>query len=291
MGRILSLAFAISRFRFWIYTGGTYVVGYALGMENWLSFFQPEYYLYLVYFFFPANVLIYGINDYWDMATDASNPKKEAKEYRFKERERNDITLILSSVALLSLALFLVQDTGQRIIFIAFLFLAYFYSAPPLRFKEIPFLDFSSNMLYIMPGIFGYYLASGVMPPVLYIAGGFFHIAAMHLFSAIPDIEYDREAGITTTAVYLGKKWSLVLCLAFWMILSVIVITATGWLLLSALVLLFPAVPAILLLEENVSIERLYWLLPYLNTGLGGLLFTVVALTKMVIPTGGLMLP
>ena len=34
--------------RFWIYTGGTYVVGYALGMESWLAFFRPEYMLYLM---------------------------------------------------------------------------------------------------------------------------------------------------------------------------------------------------------------------------------------------------
>jgi len=55
---LLPLAFTISRFRFWIYTGGTFVLGVALGMENWQIFFSPLYYLYLFYFFFPANLFI-----------------------------------------------------------------------------------------------------------------------------------------------------------------------------------------------------------------------------------------
>ncbi|MEA2034532.1 MAG: hypothetical protein U9N40_03455 [Euryarchaeota archaeon] len=40
---LASLAVSVSRMRFWIYTGGTYVVGYALVMESWLAFFWLEY--------------------------------------------------------------------------------------------------------------------------------------------------------------------------------------------------------------------------------------------------------
>ena len=76
----------ISRFRFWIYTGGTYVVGYALGFSVFADFFRPDYYLYLLYFFIPANIFIYGVNDYWDRETDILNPKKDHKEYRIKKR-------------------------------------------------------------------------------------------------------------------------------------------------------------------------------------------------------------
>lgn len=277
----LPFAFAISRFRFWIYTGGTYVVGFALGMENWLAFFEPAYYLYLFYFFFPANILIYGVNDLWDEETDRDNPKKSEKEHRLAPHERHLLVRILILCGALSLALLAIQDTGQRLIFFVFLFLAYFYSAKPLRFKDVPVLDFASNMLYIMPGIFGYYLAAGAFPPVLFVAAGFFHIAAMHLFSAIPDIAYDRAAGMQTSAVVFGRRISLLVCLGFWACFALLVIILSGYHPLSLPVLLYPLFPAALLARDSIHTETLYWYLPYVNTFLGGLLFSAVTLAKL----------
>ncbi|HDQ08604.1 MAG TPA: prenyltransferase [Methanoculleus sp.] len=277
----LHLALTVSRFRFWCYTGGTYVVGVALGMPDWGVFFTPAYYLYLFHFFVPANIFIYGINDLWDGATDGINPKKQGKEHLLIDGERRDLVLLLGMVAVFSAGLLLVQDWTGRAVFLAFLFLAYFYSAPPLRFKETPLLDFSSNMLYIMPGIFGFTLAAGALPPPLLIAAGFCHIAAMHIFSAIPDIECDRKAGIMTTAVWVGFRPALILCLIFWTVFATIVLALAGGHPLALPVLIYPALPALLLLRESVTINRIYWYLPFVNTALGGLAFDVLVYLKM----------
>ena len=276
--RWFSFALSVSRFRFWIYTGGTYVVGYALGMDHWHAFLRPEYAVYLFYFFIPANIFIYGVNDLWDEETDRENPKKEEKEYKFSPADRKALIVLLSLIAAGSFVLLLLQDWTARAVFLAFLGLSYFYSARPLRFKEIPLLDFSANMLYIMPGIFGYYLAGGDLPPLLFVLGGYLHISAMHVFSAIPDIEYDRAAGITTTAVLLGERASLVLCTLFWAVLSILVITLSGYHPASVLVLLYPAVPFAVLINEKRDAGSLYWYLPFINTSLGGILFLAAAL-------------
>lgn len=276
----LKLIFKISRFRFWIYTGGTYVVGYALGFNNISDFFRLGYYVYLIYFFLLANIFIYGVNDYWDKETDKNNPKKEEKEYRVEDQERKSLLRTLFFVGLISLILMAFQDNIERLIFLMFLFLSYFYSAKPLRFKQVPFLDFSSNYLYVMPGIFSYYMISKTLPPSLFLLGAFFHIAAMHIFSAIPDIQYDKEAGITTTPVLIGKRLSLLLCLIFWGILSGIVLVSANFNPLSYLVLIYPVFPLLLLLRKELKIEKLYWYLPYINTTLGGLLFTSLVLYK-----------
>jgi lycopene elongase/hydratase (dihydrobisanhydrobacterioruberin-forming) len=278
---ILPFIFKISRFRFWIYTGGTYVVGYALGFTTFGDFLRPEYYLYLFYFFIPANIFIYGVNDYWDEETDQLNPKKNEKEYRISVADRKRLLKVILLVTGLSLVLMIFQDNLERLIFIGFLFLSYFYSAKPLRFKERPFIDFSSNYLYIMPGIFAYYLAANAIPPLIYMVGAYLHISAMHIFSAIPDIEYDKEAGITTTPVFIGEKASLLICLIFWMGLSFIIIYLTNFFPLSFLVFLYPLFPLILLTKPNWSIEKLYWYLPYMNTCLGGLLFTTLVVYKL----------
>lgn len=275
---LIKYAFLVSRFRFWLYTAGTYVVGYSMGVTNWIDFFRIEYLIFLFYFFFPANVFIYGVNDFWDQLTDAKNPKKGTKEEKLTNEKKQDLLKIIYASLIMSLVIFIVPDLTAIILFGIFLFLSYFYSAPPLRFKSIPFIDFSSNMLYIMPGIFGFYLASGTLPPLILIIAGFVHIAAMHLFSAIPDIEYDKKAKVKTTATVIGYNYSLLLCVFFWSILSYLVITLSNFHLISFLILIYPIVPLSLLISKNLDINKIYWLFPYINSGLGGILTILLVL-------------
>lgn len=278
---LAAYAVRLSRPRFWIYTGGTYVVGYSIGMPDWHAFLLPAYMAALLYFFFPANLFIYGVNDLFDEATDRNNPKKGEREYRFSRDDRARLLFLIGlSVATTVFLALAVPDPRLRLVLLGFLFLAGFYSAPPLRFKRVPFLDFCSNYLYVMPGVYGFVLASGEWPPAWLLLGGFFHIAAMHLFSAIPDIDCDRSAGITTTAVFLGRRRSLLLCLAFWTGLAIVTIGASGFHPLSLLVLAYPAVPALLLASREIPIERVYWWLPALNTALGGLVFVAMTISK-----------
>jgi len=275
----IKYAFKVSRFRFWIYTGGTFVIGYTLGAENISDFYQLEYYLYLFYFFFIANIFIYGVNDLFDLSTDKENPKKEEKEHKLVQNKIKDLKSILYVTAAISILLLIFQSNWlERAIFSIFLFLSYFYSAKPLRFKSKPIIDFSSNMLYIMPGIFAYVLVSEELPSIFLILAGFFHISAMHIFSAIPDINYDKKAGIKTTAVIFGKKPSLALCSAFWIGLTSLTIFLTNFHPMSFIILIYPIIPLIVLTSEKMKIEKVYWFLPYVNTGLGGLLFTFLML-------------
>ncbi len=275
----IKYAFKVSRFRFWIYTGGTFVIGYTLGAENISDFYQLEYYLYLFYFFFIANIFIYGVNDLFDLSTDKENPKKEEKEHKLVQNKIKDLKSILYVTAAISILLLIFQSNWlERAIFSIFLFLSYFYSAKPLRFKSKPIIDFSSNMLYIMPGIFAYVLVSEELPSIFLILAGFFHISAMHIFSAIPDINYDKKAGIKTTAVIFGKKPSLALCTAFWIGLTSLTIFLTNFHPMSFIILIYPIIPLIVLTSEKMKIEKVYWFLPYVNTGLGGLLFTFLML-------------
>ena len=195
--------------------------------------------------------------------------------------DKKNLLNVIYLVTGFSLILMLFQDTPEKIIFSLFLLLSYFYSAKPLRFKEKPFLDFSSNYLYIMPGIFAYYLASGSIPSVIILIGAYLHISAMHIFSAIPDIKYDKAANITTTPVFIGEKASLILCLIFWLGLSLIVVSLAGYYPLSFLVFLYPMFPLILLLKKNIKIIDVYWYLPYVNTILGGILFTSLVVYKL----------
>jgi len=259
------------------------VIGYTLGAETISDFYNFEYYIYLLYFFFLANVFIYGVNDLFDLSTDKENPKKDEKEHRLAEKKISELKKILIAVVIISSLFIILQNSWmERAVFSSFLFLSYFYSARPLRFKSKPILDFSSNMLYIIPGIFAYILASSTFPPYLIVIAGFFHISAMHIFSAVPDIRYDKKAGINTTPVMIGKRASLVLCFLFWSLLSSITIYLARFHPLSFLILIYPSVPILILAHEKAKIERVYWFLPYINTSLGGLLFMALVIETIL---------
>ena len=274
----LDLAFKISRFRFWFYLTGPFTVGCIYGASRYLDLLNGWFFIYLVYFLVPSNVFLYGVNDYWDFETDLLNPKKEEKEYRVKEDEKNRLGRILKLIAGLSLVMLpFMRSNGERAIFILFLFLSYFYSAKPLRFKERPILDSASNLLYILPGVQAYYWVTGTLPPSLILVAGVLHSFAMHLFSAIPDIKYDKNTGITTSAVFFGRKISLIICLIAWSIFAGIVIIVGGPSIFRFLPLIYPSM-VLNVLVRDLKVEQVYWYYPYINVGYGGFLFLLKAI-------------
>ena len=274
----LSLAFKVSRFRFWFYLTGPFTVGCIYGASRYLDLLNIWFFVYLFYFLVPANVFLYGVNDYWDFETDLLNPKKEEKEYRVKKGEKNQLGEILRFIAGLSVIILpFMASNGERAIFILFLFLSYFYSAKPLRFKERPLLDSTSNLLYILPGVLAYYWVTGTLPPTFILVAGVLHSFAMHLFSAIPDIEFDRKTGINTSAVLFGRKTSLIICLIAWSIFAGIVIFVGGSSVFRFLPLIYPVMVLNVLLRD-LKVEQVYWYYPYINVGFGGFLFLLKAI-------------
>jgi len=91
----------------------------------------------------------------------------------------------------------------------------------------------------------------------------------MHTFSAIPDIEPDRETGIRTTATVLGERRTYAYCGACWVASA----AAFGALdvRLGALMLVYPAL-VVAIATASVAVDRAYWWFPAINTVVGALL-------------------
>lgn len=268
-----------SRFRFWISTGGISLIGFALGMEDWSSLFRPEYYLYLI-FFFVVTLFISGVNDLFDDSTDRNNPKESGSEYRQERTRRPQMVLPVIPVAVLCAAL-ITQNLIGSLIFGGFLLLAFFSSAPPIWFGERRVQEISSNLLFILPGVFGYYLAAGTLPPLLFVLAGFLHYGATHLFSAIPDAASDLEAGIATIPTRIDDETSLKICYGFWLVFAVLVVSLAGFHPLSLLAFIYPVFPVSLMLRKQTETDTVPGYLPYVTMVLGGLLFTAVIISKM----------
>jgi len=266
----------LSRPRFWLYLAGPVAVGVVYAARTTADLFTPTTLVLFAYFLLPANVLLYGVNDVFDADVDAENPKKAGREVRYGGDRIVPSAVVASG--LLALAPVALTPRLAWPWLAGFLALGVAYSAPPLRLKTHPPLDSLSNGLYVLPGAAAYAAVAGAQPPLLAVAGGWCWTMAMHTFSAIPDIEPDRRAGIETTATRLGERRTYAYCAACWALAAV----AFGLLdvRLGALLGLYPLGVA-LVARSSVDATRAYWWFPAVNTVVGALI-TMGGLWRLV---------
>jgi 4-hydroxybenzoate polyprenyltransferase len=268
----LSRLLSISRPRFWIYLFGPYIVGLASGAKTVSDFFHLPILLFALYFTLPANLLVYGVNDIFDYETDRANAKKTGYESLVPPDERAALWRAIAFYNLPFLPLLFWVSPAAVFSFCGFAFFGIAYSAPP-RFKTKPLLDSASNVLYIFPGLFAFFLIGGDnFQPLLFVAAWCWAMA-MHAYSAVPDISADRSNGLNTIATWLGFRGTMIFCLFLYISAAALSIEA-----LQTLSLLLGAVYAGLMLfslsrRDEADLLRVYRWFPLVNTLCGMTLF------------------
>ena len=291
----------ISRPRFWMYLFGPFLIWWVAGLANfqwdifqWLAQYKTFLLAALLlvaadYFLFSANLFVYGINDLSDDDTDKYNTKKWSYEHSLQVDERTWLArqiIIFAGTEWLVLMLLLVRS--QKEIFgyeqrrwwiIALLWFwlsAYFYSSVPIRAKSKPFIDGIFNVLYIFPALIGWLVSgqSGEWFSWLAFAWGLLWAMAMHAYSAIPDIEPDKQAWLLTTAVFLGKTKTLIYCALLRWAAAIL-----GYTLLWAPLLLIGCVYLLMIgASFTWDIMKLYTFFPWINWVVGFLLFWLIVI-------------
>jgi 4-hydroxybenzoate polyprenyltransferase len=268
----------ISRPRFWVYITGPFLIGVlaANPVQSW-----PLIILLGAYFTFPANLLIYGVNDIFDYETDKHNPKKEAYETLVKPKEQKQLWrwIAITNAPFLLLLPFIGNNGRWGVA--GFLFFSVFYSMPPIRAKVRPLIDSIFNVLYIFPGIVGYAVVSKTMPSLYLCLAAAFWCMAMHAYSAVPDIQADKKAKISTIATQLGKAGTLLFCLVCYALAAGLSISTLGQFSIAAGIL-YGFMMIITLQAKNAqSVMKLYSLFPYINMSVGmGLFFWILLVVK-----------
>lgn len=269
--------FSISRPRFYSYLFGTYLVGIACGISQPLELINLKTLLFLFYFTFPANLILYGVNDLYDTETDAKNPKKVSHEHLLQQQEQSMLRRAIWLCLLLTLALATQLSLLQMSVLAGFIFLSWAYSAPPLRFKAHPFMDAYSNLLYAFPAFFGYALYNNQLPSLAVVILAVSWTAAMHALSALPDIAVDKAAKIVTTAVYLGKTKTLLFIFTNWFIFFLLSLYTLGE--FGIVAGIYPFLAAYLLWSNKPAL-KIYWFFPYINALMGFLAFWYIYLNR-----------
>lgn len=257
----------ISRPRFWIYELGTFFLGVLSVIPTFGELTRYDILLFALFFLFPANLFIYGINDIFDYETDKNNPKKVEYEALVHPREHLSLYswIVMLVVPFVFVSFWL--PLPHIISFFAFLFFAFFYSAKPIRAKARPFMDsFFSAGHYIATGVFGYYLAGGVQFPWIGVIAGMCWAIAMHAFSALPDIKMDKEAGLKTIATKLGKYQTMLLCSALYIVSALLFYFVIGWYALVGGVLYTVVMYRAYTAKSYYSLFRIYTYFPWINT-------------------------
>lgn len=268
----------ISRPRFYPYLLGPYAIGAILAVDTFNELTNALYLLGFMYFTFPANLLIYGINDLFDRDTDQHNTKKGKYEHKLHLSDTSLLTFVILVCGVITLLFAWQLPTLASWYLFAFIVLGVGYSVPPIRFKARPFIDAVSNVLYILPAGVG--LAMGTQSVSFFsipVLAACLWAVGMHCISAIPDIAADTRAGLKTTAVVLGHVGASYFVAGVWLLAVLLSIPSLG--IISSLFFVYPIL-ALLMARSAQKAHRIYSVFPLLNTLLGMVLFWVAVFSK-----------
>lgn len=186
-----------------------------------------------LFFLVPYNLAMYGVNDVFDYESDLRNPRKGGAHGAVLDRRLHRITLWAAALSCLPFAVYLVVvgNPWSWLVLALSLFFVVFYSAPPLRLKEVPFADsLTSSIHFFSPAVYGLVLAGATFTPALVallVAFACWGVAS-HAFGAVQDVAADREAGISSIATARGARWTVRFALAVYLLAGVAVLF-TAW--------------------------------------------------------------
>ena len=161
--------------------------------------------------------MVFGVNDVYDYATDIRNPRKVVDGLEGSILHPSYHGLIISSAICATLAIvggsLMTTSIHNVLIISALLALSWGYSAPPLRFKELPGLDSLSNGIIVdLCYMAGYTAGGGRLNSRIFTLKG--HIlglctAGVHALGAAVDVDADASVGQRTIATVFGVDSAL----------------------------------------------------------------------------------
>lgn len=174
-----------------------------------------------VFFLVPYNLMLYGVNDVFDHASDLRNPRKGGVQGALVAPDQHRAVLVAAGVAVVPFVVVLVAlgGTVSWVVLGLVLLFAAAYSVPGLRLKEVPFLDsMTSSAHFTGPAVYGVALADqGISRAmVLALAAFFLWGMASHAFGAVQDIVPDRAAGLSSIATVLGARRTVRAAMLAW---------------------------------------------------------------------------
>ncbi len=238
------------------------------------SFARPDFLVLVLFFLFPANFLLHGLQLWFAPGLVARN------RALFREKVAPNLTLSLLGQGLVLVGTFfglllLLLQPGPGFVLFFWLLLIMLFVGPPLRLIERPFFDVYASFLYVLPAVAGWWWAT-LEPPLLHttlawglLAGGWRMLQLVAESSA-----QANKKRVGSLAVF-DESQALFFVLANW-ILFAFWIQDGSW--LARLAYLLPLVSLPFLVLPRKSIRVWYPLVLVLTALLSVLTFGVLLL-------------
>ena len=170
----------------------------------------------ILFAFSLATASIFVLNQYFDREADRENEVKSNLPIASGRITPRRALIFSLSLVILCFILVFIVDVHLSPLFLIYLGLCTAYSAPPLRLKTVPIVDFFVSG--IGAGLLPFFIGLGVshqlsasvssillsaMPLMLFHCGS-------HIIQAVGDYEADRKTGVRTFVVRYGKKRGVV---------------------------------------------------------------------------------
>lgn len=201
--RTLYFQLVSSRPGFWI----THIWFYGLPLAREEYFARPSFWVGLVYVTFPLGHLLYAWNDLGDAETDRLNPRKGGLLFggRGSDAQLAALPQWIVGVQVVSLGpVFWYGGARMALWLLLALLVNALYNAPSISLKSVPGLDLLAQSGYLLVFLFSSWINDAPHLPLATLVFSAMFAMHSHLFGQIMDLEPDREAGRTTTAVRLG---------------------------------------------------------------------------------------
>lgn len=186
-----------------------------------------------IFFLFPYNLLMYGINDVFDYESDLRNPRKGGVEGIVLGAQWHRLTLWWACLLPVPFVIALLAwGTWTSALVLAVTLAAVVaYSAPVARFKERPVLDsMTSSTHFVGPAAFGLALAGAPLTTTAAasLLAFFLWGMASQAFGAVQDVTADREAGIGSIATALSARGAVRVAIGLYAAAGLVMLAA-GW--------------------------------------------------------------
>lgn len=198
-----------------------YVVGVLHGGSMW----SWETLLAAAFLTLPMGLIVYGINDIADRESDARNPRKGGGEGAvLLQSETATLSRIIIGMMALGVVLAAILGSiGFLLAILVIYVLSYLYSVKPVRLKSRPGLDSLANGAWIsaifLAGFWTLDASAGLaMPPLRLTLALFLFAATFHALSTVMDYSVDKANGDRTISTVLGRRRTLLICAAAFLI-------------------------------------------------------------------------
>lgn len=148
-------------------------------------------------------------NDYWDYNVDKISRRKSEYPLPRDLISRSRVLKISIGFMVAAIVLSLMISLLFALLIALCIFLSIIYSAPPIRIKNRPGFDVVLNAsgAGILCSLAGWVVVESLDGfPILWLIPMFFGVAAIYIPTTIIDHDSDKENGVNTIAVRLGKR-------------------------------------------------------------------------------------